>query len=239
MDILIGSAAGIASFTLTLPTDFVKQWMQSKHSVKDVKNIIRKEGPQVLWRGARIGNAIIAPQMAIKFGVFNRMQDNGVHAIPSAFAAGFVDGAFLGPVIAMQSHQQMNTHITLSQSWKHIRTNYNPITFSWPMAFRNSVYTGLVFGPLKQVEQTLFDKHTPFTTWATAFLLNIPATIACSPFDVWRASQIDQLAAGKPIQMSSLFSLRPFQGFPSLFIAFSLRFPLTVAINDLFKSSVE
>ncbi len=87
MDILIGSAAGITAFSLTLPTDFVKQWLQSQHSVKEVKSILRKEGTKVLWRGSGIGNAIIAPQMAIKFGVFNRLQDRGVHAIPSAGAA--------------------------------------------------------------------------------------------------------------------------------------------------------
>ena len=236
MDVLIGSAAGIASFSLTLPTDFVKQWLQSKHSVKEVRSILQKEGYQVLWRGAGIGNAIIAPQMAIKFGVFNRLQGQGIPSIPSAFVAGFVDGAFLGPAVAIQAHQQMNTHITLRDSWRHIRTQYNPITFSWPMAFRNSVYTGLVFGPLAKVEKALFDKHTPVTTWATAFLLNIPASLACSTFDVWRASQIDQLAVNKPIKT---LSIRPFQGFPSLFIAFALRFPLTVALNESFKSQLQ
>ena len=234
MDVLIGSAAGITAFSLTLPTDFVKQWLQSKHSVKEVKGIIRKEGYKVLWRGAGIGNAIIAPQMALKFGVFNRLNDRGVHTIPSAFAAGFVDGAFLGPAIAMQAHQQMNANITLLESWKKIRVQYNPITFSWPMAFRNSMYTGLVFGPLSQVEKYLFDRHTPLTTWATALILNIPATVMCSPFDVWRASQIDQLTQGKPIKT---LSIKPFQGFPSLLVAFALRFPLTIALNELFRST--
>lgn len=235
MDILVGSVAGITSFTLTLPVDFVKQWMQSKHSVQDIKGILRTNGPKVLWRGAGIGNAVIAPQMAIKFGVFNRLQERGVQPIPSALVAGFVDGAFLGPVLAMQAHQQMNTHITLRESWRHMVTHYNPIAFSWPMALRNSVYTGVVFGPLAKVEKKLFDKHTPLTTWMTAFLLNIPATVLCSPFDVWRASQVVQLTRNQPLKLTNI---RPFQGFPSLLLAFALRFPLTVALNELFRKEL-
>jgi hypothetical protein len=74
--------------------------------------------------GGLIGITTITPQMAIKylgFQQFNQIFDN---KMGSAFCAVLVDGAFLGPILAMQSFKQINHQMKIKTDWDIVRKNY-------------------------------------------------------------------------------------------------------------------
>jgi hypothetical protein len=157
----------------------------------------------------------------------------------SAFCAGLVDGAFLGPILAMQSFKQMNHQMKLKTEWKIVRRNYGRLMV--PMALRNGVYTSIVLGGYFTVKP----KETTFLqNFAIASALNIPGTALCSPFDVIRAKYTNQLlqnnnnngGGGGLIKLcKTIFQNEGihgfYKGYSSLFVNFALRFPITFALQ--------
>jgi hypothetical protein len=177
--------------------------------------------------------------MAIKylgFQQFNQVFDNKMGA---AFCAGLVDGAFLGPILAMQSFKQMNHQMKLKTEWEIVRQNYGRLMV--PMALRNGVYTSIVLGGYFTVKP----KDTTFIqNFAIASALNIPGTALCSPFDVIRAKYTSQLlqqnknpsGGGGLLRITrSIYEKEGakgfYRGYPSLFVNFALRFPITFALQ--------
>ena len=152
----------------------------------------------------------------------------------SAFCAGLVDGAFLGPILAMQSFKQMNHQMKLKTEWDIVRGNYGRLMV--PMALRNGVYTSIVLGGYFTVKP----KETTFLqNFAIASALNIPGTALCSPFDVIRAKYTNQLLqnnnGGLLKLVGSIYNTERLKGFyrgySSLFVNFALRFPITFALQ--------
>jgi hypothetical protein len=177
------------------------------------------------------------PQMAIKylgFQQFNQVFDN---KMGSAFCAGLVDGAFLGPILAMQSFKQMNHQMKINTEWDIVRKNYSSLMV--PMALRNGVYTSIVLGGYFTVKP----KETTFLqNFAIASALNIPGTALCSPFDVIRAKYTSQLLQNNNLSGGGLLRLTRtiyekegvkgfYRGYSSLFVNFALRFPITFALQ--------
>jgi hypothetical protein len=174
--------------------------------------------------------------MAIKylgFQQFNMVFDN---KMASAFCAGVVDGAFLGPILAMQSFKQMNHQMKLKTEWDIVRQNYGRLMV--PMALRNGVYTSIVLGGYFTVKP----KDTTFLqNFMIASALNIPGTALCSPFDVIRAKYTNQLlqnnnpGSGLLRLCKTIYEKEGLQGFykgySSLFVNFALRFPITFALQ--------
>jgi hypothetical protein len=176
--------------------------------------------------------------MAIKylgFQQFNQVFDNKMGA---AFCAGLVDGAFLGPILAMQSFKQMNHQMKLKTEWEIVRQNYGRLMV--PMALRNGVYTSIVLGGYFTVKP----KDTTFIqNFAIASALNIPGTALCSPFDVIRAKYTSQLLqTNNPSGGGGLLRITRsiyekegakgfYRGYSSLFVNFALRFPITFALQ--------
>ena len=104
-------------------------------------------------------------------------------------------------------------------------------------------------GLLYPVNDYLFDKNIEksksrylIEIFSTAFLLNIPGTLLCSPFDVIRANQIQRLVDKKENSAKLVIKkiwekngLRGFYtGYYSLLINFGMRFPLTIMVNEWF-----
>ena len=110
--------AGSFCFISTLPFDYIKQNIQINKTLKDIKYDVNTNGYKILYRGWKIGLTAIAPQMAIKyfsFYYFNNLLDNNIWYKPiSAFGAGLIDGAFSGPVLAIQSFKQISIKIILT-----------------------------------------------------------------------------------------------------------------------------
>ena len=233
--IISGSFAGAFGYTLTLPLDYIKQHMQNNVSLAAIlKNTI----PRNYMSGGLIGISTITPQMAIKylaFHQFNQVIDNKIGA---AFCAGLVDGAFLGPILAMQSFKQMNHQMKLKTEWDIVRQNYGRLMV--PMALRNGVYTSIVLGGYFTVKP---QKKTSFLqNFAIASALNIPGTALCSPFDVIRAKYTNQLLQNNNPSGGGLLRLTRaiyekegikgfYRGYSSLFVNFAMRFPITFALQ--------
>jgi len=231
--ILSGSCAGAFGYTLTLPLDYIKQHMQNNVSFT---SILKNTSLRNYMSGGLIGISTITPQMAIKylgFHQFNQVIDN---KMGSAFCAGLVDGAFLGPILAMQSFKQMNHKMKIKTEWDIVRRNYGRLMV--PMALRNGVYTSIVLGGYFTVKP----KETTFLqNFAIASALNIPGTAFCSPFDVIRAKYTNQLLQpnnndGGLLRLTrSIYEKEGLKGFyrgySSLFVNFALRFPITFALQ--------
>lgn len=234
--IISGSFAGAFGYTLTLPLDYIKQHMQNNVSFA---SILKNTSPRNYMSGGFIGISTIMPQMAIKylgFQQFNQVFDNKMGA---AFCAGLVDGAFLGPILAMQSFKQMNHQMKLKTEWEIVRQNYGRLMV--PMALRNGVYTSIVLGGYFTVKP----KDTTFIqNFAIASALNIPGTALCSPFDVIRAKYTSQLlqqnknpsGGGGLLRITrSIYEKEGakgfYRGYSSLFVNFALRFPITFALQ--------
>ena len=231
--ILSGSFAGGFGYTLTLPLDYIKQHMQNNVSFA---SIAKNTSLRNYMSGGLIGISTIMPQMAIKYLAFQQFNTVFDNKMGSAFCAGLVDGAFLGPILAMQSFKQMNHQIKIKTEWDIVKKNYGRLMV--PMALRNGVYTSAVLGGYFTVKQ---QKETTFLqNFAIASALNIPGTALCSPFDVIRAKYTNQLLQknndGGLLSLSKdVFQkdgLKGFyKGYSSLFVNFALRFPITFALQ--------
>jgi hypothetical protein len=185
--------------------------------------------------GGLIGVSTITPQMAIKYLGFQQLNQHFDNKMSSAFCAGLVDGAFLGPILAMQSFKQMNHQMKLKTEWDIVRKNYSRLMV--PMALRNGVYTSIVLGGYFTVKP----KETTFLqNFAIASALNIPGVALCSPFDVIRAKYTSQLLQtnnnGGLLKLArSIYEKEGskgfYRGYSSLFVNFALRFPITFALQ--------
>jgi hypothetical protein len=133
---------------------------------------------------------------------------------------------FLGPILALQSFKQMNHQI--KTEWDIVRRNFGRLMV--PMALRNGVYF------------TVKPKETSFLqNFGIASALNIPGTALCSPFDVIRAKYTNQLLqhnnnGGGLLKLTRVIyekeGLKGFyRGYSSLFVNFTLRFPITFALQ--------
>jgi len=232
--IISGSVAGAFGFCSTLPLDYIKQHMQNNISLT---SIIQNTKLRSYFKGGFIGLSTITPQMAIKyfcFHNFNKVFDNKQL---SAFSAGVIDGAFLGPVLAIQSFKQMETKKIINYI-NIIKKNY--ISLMIPMALRNGIYTCSVLGGYFYIKDNYIKKNTNFIqNFFIASILNIPGTILSSPFDVIRAKHTYNLVNNNNISLVNLTksiykngNLKAFyKGYPSLYINFALRFPLTFALQ--------
>ena len=237
--IISGSIAGAIGYCSTLPLDYIKQHMQNN---KSLHTIIQNTKPRYYFNGGLIGLTTIAPQMAIKyfcFHNFNKIFDNKQ---ASAFCAGIIDGAFLGPILAIQSFKQMETTKKNINYIDIIKKNY--VSLMIPMALRNGVYTCSVLGGYFYIKNNFIKKDVNFIhNFLIASALNIPGTILSSPFDVIRARYTNNLVNSNNNKNNlSLFNLTKsiykegkikafYRGYPSLYINFALRFPLTFALQ--------
>jgi hypothetical protein len=234
--IISGSIAGAVGYCSTLPLDYIKQHMQNN---KSLHTIIQNTKPRSYFNGGLIGLTTIAPQMAIKYFCFHNFNKNFDNKQLSAFCAGIVDGAFLGPILAVQSFKQMETTKKNINYIDIIKKNY--ISLMIPMALRNGVYTCSVLGGYFYIKNNLMDNmETNFIkNFCIASALNIPGTILSSPFDVIRAKQTNNIVNNNKISLLNLSKsiykegkLNAFyRGYPSLYINFALRFPLTFALQ--------
>ena len=239
-----GATAGIIGYTTTLPLDYIKQNLQTNKKIADISRDVRNHGTKILFRGGFIGLTSIAPQMAIKyfsFHQFNNLLDNKTYYKPvAAFGAGLVDGAFLGPVLALQSFKQM----TLQNKFCYkttLRKNIGSLMI--PMALRNAIYTSTVLGGYFVIKDNYYsDKKNNFlNNFLLSSILNIPATIFCSPFDVLRAKHNYNLLHHQKehVDLDIVFrdilkkeGLRGFfRGYFSMYLNFALRFPLTFSLQ--------
>ena len=256
-NLLTGSISGSTVFVSPLPLDYIKQWTQSGHTIQDIKNNIKNNGYRVLWRGGLVGSSLIAPQIATKLGalsLWNKVIPKCEHhekkrKLGLGFLAGYVDGFIFGPILAIQAYQQVNAKASIKESFSAIKQS-SLLKYTQPLALRNAFYTMPVFGALYPLKEKLFKEssvtpiESPFLytsqIFTSAFLLNIPGTILCSPYDVIRAKQIQLLHEYKQNEFSHVIKqiwkkqgIRGFYaGYTSLLINFAMRFPLTVMFNE-------
>jgi len=245
--IISGASSGAIGFSITLPIDYIKQHMQTNRTFTQVMKDVEVNGTKILFRGGTIGLTSIAPQMAIKYYAFHKFNysDNVFTKPVSAFGAGLVDGAFLGPVLAFQSFRQMNV-VNQKVNYKTIVShNFAPLMV--PMALRNATYTSSILGGYFIIKEKLFSNKplSFFQNILIGSILNVPATLFCSPFDVLRANHNNQLLnyqINHPLTKPCLkkitldiYKKNGFKGFytgyPSLLVNFALRFPLTLALQ--------
>ena len=252
-NILTGSIAGGSVFVSTLPLDYIKQWKQSGHSFYDIHKSIKQNGTKVLFRGGYIGSSIIAPQIATKLGalsIWNNIlpknnKDSIKRKMKLGFLAGFVDGFIFGPVLAIQSYQQLKPKATVFKSLYNIKKS-SFFKYCYPLAYRNAFYTMPVFGLVYPVQNNIFkrknktiERHVS-EIFVSASLLNVCGTALCSPFDVIRANQIKLLTEKKDNNMLKIIrdiwirkGIKGFYcGFASLYVNFAMRFPLTLMVNE-------
>lgn len=247
--IITGSIAGAVGYVGTLPLDLLKQHLQSNHDAKQVyKNIqhnIKMDGFKYLFRGGLLGCYSIIPQMAIKFTCNDLLTKNtNNNSYTNGFISGYMDGSFLGPILSITSLQQMRKEFGYKEAINIFRSvRILPLTV--PLALRNATYTSILFGGLKSSNAD----NTFFNNFLISSALNVPGVLACSPFDVVRAHQINNMILYRsecfsaielykktnPINIAkSIYIKNGFKGFyqgvGSLYINFAIRFPITFSI---------
>ncbi len=251
--ILSGAIAGAVGYTITLPLDFIKQHLQTASTTTAIYQSIQNNGYKVMFRGGMFGLSSITPQMALKYYTFHELDKMGVSKYQSAFGAGLIDGAFLGPILAIQSFKQMNMEKRKISYMDIVRNNVGSLMV--PMAIRNAIYTGTILGGYFSIqpEHRIFAKSKFVDDFIIGSALNIPATILCSPFDVIRARHTHALLNNRVVSLGNIvkeiiinYGLKGFYiGYSSLYINFAIRFPLTLALQfqimDLFieKTKIE
>jgi len=225
---ILGSVSGAIGYICTLPLDAIKQNIQ----------VGKKFEPSAFihyFKGGILGVTSIIPQMAIKFTANSYLQKNhSFHPMLNGFVAGFLDGAFLGPVLAAQSLQQMDTRLGYRESFQMLHKQ-SLFQLSIPMATRNACYTAVLLGGYRMIPDK---KNTFLENLFYASLLNVPGTLLCSPADVIRAKQNEFLLQKKPINVwhvaKEIYVQQGlsgfFRGYPMLYINFAIRFPFTLAI---------
>ena len=232
--IISGSIAGAFGFCSTLPLDYIKQHMQNNISFT---SIIKNTKYKSYFNGGFIGFTTIMPQMAIKYFCFHNFNKIFNNKQLSAFSAGLVDGAFLGPILAIQAFKQMELKKIIN--YKNIIKN-NYISLMIPMSLRNGIYTYSVLGGYFYIKDNFIKKDTNFIqNFFIASILNIPGTILASPFDVIRAKHTYNLVNNNNISLLNIIKsiykndkiIGFYRGYPSLFINFAIRFPLTFALQ--------
>ena len=233
-----GSIAGGLGYIITLPLDAIKQNAQIGN-----KNIVNNF--HTYFKGGLLGLSSIVPQMAIKFTTNTWIQNNyNINPYIVGFIAGSLDGAFLGPILASQSLQQINNKLTYIQSFKILGnsiTNIKLLNLCVPMGLRNGIYTSMIFGTYKLIPNK---KNTFIQDLYYTSLINIPATILSCPTDVIRANQIKFLLENKNInflnvsnQIYKLNGIKGFyQGYRMFYINFAIRFPLTFSLFNYLNS---
>lgn len=268
--IVAGSIAGATGYIGTLPLDFVKQRLQSAATTtlagrsitassgsKLIMQTIRENGVKTLFKGGLIGSMSIVPQMAIKFSVNDYLSSrssssrssssssssNNWDKYKNGFIAGYVDGSFLGPVLAVQSLLQMNQkNLTNYHEAFQCLKKVPIVPFTLPLAMRNAVYTSVIFGGQASYLNYYNKKEQTFIgNFVSSSIMNIPGVIACSPFDVIRAKQIQYIIDKKTVNPFSvakdIYAARGvrgfYQGFSSLYVNFAIRFPITFSLYFL------
>ena len=202
-----GSLSGGLGYILTLPLDAIKQNIQTGNKIveKNIKNY---------FRGGVLGVTTIIPQMAIKF-TSNTYLENKYKLNPliNGFIAGTLDGAFLGPLLASQSLQQMKKNLTYKDTHQIIR-NRSIFQMALPMALRNGIYTSVLIGGYKLIPNK---KNTFIQDLYYASLLNIPGSLLCNPADIIRAYQTKYLLENKSINfkyiVKDIYSQEGIKGF--------------------------
>jgi len=241
--LISGASAGAIGFTTTLPIDYVKQHLQTNKTMSQIYKDVQSNGTKILFRGGLIGLSSIAPQMAIKyfaFHNFNSLMDDALHLKPvAAFGAGLVDGAFLGPILAMQAFRQMNLKNDKIDYATLMRKNFGPLMV--PMALRNATYTSGILGGYFIVKNITHGNEKPnfLENFLIGSALNIPATLICSPFDVIRAKHTHQILHNSNNSLREVVKniwkndgIKGFyKAYPSLYLNFAIRFPLTLALQ--------
>ena len=250
--IIYGSLSGGIGYFSTLPFDYIKQHLQTKHKPKYIIQLIKDNGLKTMFRGGLVGLYSIVPQMAIKFTTFDilqkydRKQGIANNMWKNGFIAGFVDGSFLGPILSIQSMQQMNPSLTYRDTGKLLLQNIKQTHhLIYPMALRNAFYTSILFGSCGLIKDKLNKpKYSFIDNLMIASISNIPAVFLCSFADVLRANQIEYFLHNKKYDMKTLLRDIPrkygrywmFQGSGGLFINFALRFPFTYALYQYFMN---
>ena len=232
--IVNGSISGGLGYLLTLPLDTIKQNIQVGNKIveKNIKNY---------FRGGFLGITTIVPQMAIKFTTNSYLENKyKFNPMINGFIAGILDGAFLGPLLASQSLQQMSKKLTYRDTFQIIR-NKSIFQLALPMALRNGIYTSVLIGGYKLIPNK---KNTFIQDLFYASLLNIPGSLLCNPADMIRAYQTKNLLENKNINfkyvVKNIYKENGINGFfknyKVLYINFALRFPLTLSIFNYLQS---
>ena len=223
-----GSISGGIGYIVTLPLDAIKQNLQIGNKISHT-NILN------YFKGGTVGLSSIVPQMAIKFSANTYLEKKyNFNPFINGFIAGTLDGMFLGPVMSLQSLQQIDANLTYKNAFTILR-NKSLLQLSIPMAMRNGIYTSILLGGYKSIPNK---KNTFIQDLYYASLLNIPATIMCSMADVIRANQNKYMLENKNINVinvtkdiyNNMGLLGFFKGYKMLYINFAVRFPVTLAI---------
>jgi len=250
--ILYGSLSGGIGYFSTLPFDYIKQHLQTKHKPSYIIQLIKEHGIKSMFRGGLIGLYSIVPQMAIKFTTFDILQkydkqQKRKNIWKNGFIAGFIDGSFLGPILSIQSMQQMKPTLSYKDTGKLLLQNLKQThNLIYPMALRNAFYTSILFGSCGLIKNKLNKKKYSFIdNLLIASISNVPAVFLCSFADVLRANQIKYFLQDKKYDIKTIISKQyarygfrwMFQGVGGLYINFALRFPLTYALYNYFITS--
>lgn len=232
---LNGSISGGIGYILTLPLDAIKQNLQ-------IGNMISYKNLMNYYKGGLLGLSTIVPQMAIKFSTNAYLESNyKFNPLINGFISGMMDGAFLGPILAIQSLQQINTNLKYKESILYLK-NKSLFQLAIPMALRNGMYTSILLGGYRLIPDK---KNTITQDLIYSSMLNIPATILCSPADVIRATQNKFLLNNININVYDVtkyvYNNNGFRGFfkgyMMLYLNFAIRFPLTLTIFNYMNRS--
>ena len=160
--ITVGGVSGGLGYLASLPLEFIKQHFQNGTPASHIRKIVYKEGYPVLFKGASIGLKVIIPQMAIKYYSLKYYQDLTGNIMISSALAGFTDGMFLGPPLAIQAVMQTKPSLTKVQA-SNLIIGKNMFNYCLPMALRNSMYTMSFIGM-----STVFKNNRPSDTKAVS-----------------------------------------------------------------------
>jgi len=99
VDLVVGGLSGVISRTLTAPLELYKIQRQNAFIPNStIRDVLKKEGIQYLWKGNGTNCMRVFPQTAINYGVFEFCKQNMFEEIENEKIKNFLSGSVSGGI---------------------------------------------------------------------------------------------------------------------------------------------
>jgi|TARA_B110000037_G_scaffold215731_1_gene273592 hypothetical protein len=122
IDLFIGGCSGVISRSLTAPLELYKLQRQNSFMPNStIKDVIKKEGIQHLWKGNATNCLRVFPQTAVNYYIFEFSKNNIFHEIENKEIKNFLSGSAGGSISMICTYplETIRSRLSLQHSHGH------------------------------------------------------------------------------------------------------------------------